>query len=97
SANSGSTTLTVLTNNGSGGFGFNANLTVGTQPFSVVAAEVNGDGTVDLISANFGSDTLTVLFNTAWSFIGIGSGLANLNASQITSGTVPDARLSANV
>jgi hypothetical protein len=44
--------VTVLTNNGSGGFGFNATLTVGGNPQSVVAADVNGDGKFDLISAN---------------------------------------------
>jgi concanavalin A-like lectin/glucanase superfamily protein/VCBS repeat protein/Ig-like domain-containing protein/FG-GAP repeat protein len=37
---------------------------VGTNPFGVTAADVNGDGKVDLISANFTyGDTLTVLTN----------------------------------
>ena len=35
----------------------------GSQPDSVVAADVNGDGYVDLISANFGNGSLTVLTN----------------------------------
>ncbi|HEX3890747.1 MAG TPA: VCBS repeat-containing protein [Verrucomicrobiae bacterium] len=59
-------TLTVLTNNGSGSFGSNATYTVGAGPFSVVAADVNGDGKLDLISANVGNyngNTLTVLTN----------------------------------
>ena len=104
SANAGPSTLTVLTNNGSGGFGSNATLNVGSEPFFVVAADVNGDGKVDLISANNGAGTLTVLFNTPMfagnftgNFTGNGSGLTALNAASLTTGTVPDARLSSNV
>ncbi|HEY5233799.1 MAG TPA: hypothetical protein VIK35_09730, partial [Verrucomicrobiae bacterium] len=37
---------------------------VGLQPFSLAAADLNGDGTVDLISANHGDNTLTVLMQT---------------------------------
>jgi hypothetical protein len=44
-------TLTVLTNNGDGGFGLSATLTA-PQPHWVAAADINGDGNVDLISAN---------------------------------------------
>ncbi|HUZ06841.1 MAG TPA: VCBS repeat-containing protein [Candidatus Paceibacterota bacterium] len=54
-------TLTVLTNNGAGGFGSNTVVSVGLQPFSLAAADLNGDGAVDLISANHGDNTLTVL------------------------------------
>jgi len=104
SANYGGNTLTVLTNNGSGGFGSNTTLNVGNSPISVVAADVNGDGKVDLISANNGAGTLTVLFNTPMfagnftgNFTGNGSGLTALNAASLTTGTVPDARLSSNV
>ena len=72
---------------------------VGSGPYSVMAADVNGDGKPDLISANSGASTLTVLFNTTpipASFTGDGSGLTLLNAAQLT-GSVADARLSANV
>ncbi|MES1180287.1 MAG: VCBS repeat-containing protein [Verrucomicrobiota bacterium] len=57
-------TLTVLTNNGAGGFGSNTVATVGLQPFSLAAADLNGDGRMDLISANHGDNTLTVLMQT---------------------------------
>jgi hypothetical protein len=55
-------TLEMLTNNGAGIFGSNATYTVGGGPQSVIAADVNGDGKVDLISANY-FGTLTVLTN----------------------------------
>ena len=61
SANFYGNTLTVLTNNGRGVFSFNATLPVGSGPF-VCAADVNGDGHVDLICANR-DNTLTVLTN----------------------------------
>ena len=67
-------TLTVLTNNGSGGFGSNATLVVGSYPFAVAAADVNGDGKPDLISADIGDGTLTILTNN-------GSGGFGFNAT----------------
>jgi hypothetical protein len=117
SANAANNTLSVLTNNGSGGFGLASSPAVGSGPFSVVAADINGDGKADLISANNFNSTLTVLFNSptfAGAFTGNGAGLTSLNAanvtgtlgtaqipnldaSKITSGTLADARLSANV
>jgi len=56
-------TLTVFTNDGVGDFTSNATITVGYGPVCVVAADVNGDGYVDLITANQGDFTLTVLTN----------------------------------
>ena len=56
-------TLTVLTNNGSGGFGSNDTLVVGSYPICVAAADVNGDGRPEVFSANYGDGTLTVLTN----------------------------------
>jgi hypothetical protein len=82
-------TLTVLTNNGFGVFGSNATLTVGSQPVSVIAADVNGDGRVDLISANSGDNTLTVLTNNGFGGFGY-------NAT-LTVGNQPDCVIAADV
>ncbi len=62
-ANAYTTTLTVLTNNGSGGFVLASSPAVGNNPNSVVAADVNGDGKADLICANYNGNTLSVLTN----------------------------------
>ncbi len=66
SADFGDDTLTVLINDGSGGFASSSTLSVGvagSQPNAVAAADVNGDGTPDLISANYGTSTLSVLLS----------------------------------
>ncbi len=64
-ANVGAGTLTVLTNNHAGRF-FPCSTPVvgtGTGPLSVVAADVNGDGKMDLICANTVTYSLTVFTN----------------------------------
>jgi hypothetical protein len=57
-----SDTLTVLTNNGYGAFGSNATYNVPDSPVYVMAVDVNGDGKLDLITANVGN-SVTVLTN----------------------------------
>lgn len=66
SANFNSSTLSVLMNNGRDGFARASTVTLkeGSNPYSVCAADVNGDGRVDLITANFNNSTLTVLTNS---------------------------------
>jgi hypothetical protein len=63
SANGYDNTLSVLTNDGSGGFVLASTLSVGLDPTWVTAADVNGDGKPDLICANFNDNTLSVLTN----------------------------------
>ena len=53
----------ILVTNVSGKFTAAGTPGVGISPRSLVAADVNGDGKVDLICANEGDNTLTVLTN----------------------------------
>jgi hypothetical protein len=79
----------VLTNNGTGGFARSGNYPVGPSPYAVVAADVNGDGWVDLITCNQGNNTLTVLTNNGSGSFGsnatlnVGSGPESLTAADI--------------
>jgi hypothetical protein len=84
-ANYGSNTVTVLLGNGSGGFTAAAGspFAVGTNPQSVAAADINGDGKPDIVTANSGSNTVTVL-------LGNGSGgFTAAEGSPFTAGTSP--------
>ena len=63
SGNEGTNTLTVLTNNGSGGFALASSLNLGIDLRGLTGADVNGDGKMDLISANGNDSTLSVLTN----------------------------------
>jgi len=69
-------TLSVLINNGGGVFTLASTPSVGREPNSVVATDVNGDGKVDLICANINDSTLSVLTND-------GSGSFSLNATMV--------------
>src|SRR5260221_13632923 len=65
--------LSRLHAQGAGTFVLSSSPGVGTTPNSVVAADVNGDGKADLISANYGTNTLTVLTNNGSGGFGFAS------------------------
>src|ERR1041384_1604031 len=68
-ANPGSASLTVLFGDGSGGFSVAAGspFPVGSAPRPIAAGDFNGDGKLDLATANIGSNDVTVLLNTCTS------------------------------
>ncbi|HXD32427.1 MAG TPA: FG-GAP-like repeat-containing protein [Pyrinomonadaceae bacterium] len=55
------TDISVLIGNGVGGFGAATSFVVGTQPMSVAAADISGDGKIDLLVANRGTNNMSVL------------------------------------
>ncbi|CAN7270565.1 FG-GAP-like repeat-containing protein [Rhizobium sp. LjRoot254] len=66
-SNSGSSSLTVLLNDGSGVF-MPANgspFPVGVSPGGITLGDFDEDGDLDISSANFGSNTTSILINTA--------------------------------
>ena len=68
-ANLSSNTVSVLINTtapggATPGFAAQQSFATGTSPYSVSAADVNGDGVPDLVTANYGNNTVSVLLNT---------------------------------
>jgi hypothetical protein len=68
-ANAGNNTVSVLLDSTAPGaitpsFATQLTFATGSSPFSVTAADVNGDGKPDLIVANIGDNTVSVLLNT---------------------------------
>ena len=65
-ANQGDNTISFFLGNGDGTFKTtpppNLFLPVGSEPTSLAAADLNGDGKVDLVSANRGSNNISVFF-----------------------------------
>jgi Ca2+-binding RTX toxin-like protein len=61
-ANFGETNVSILLNQGNGDFQ-SSSVTVGDklQPYSVSLGDLNGDGNLDMVTANFYADTITVL------------------------------------
>lgn len=67
-SNSGANSLSIFRNTSPGGgtitFDTAVNSTVGSSPRGVSAADIDGDGKLDVVSANFSPDTVSVLRNT---------------------------------
>jgi hypothetical protein len=53
----------VLQGNGDGSFQGSVNYKIGVFPMAVAAADVSGDGKVDVLAGNFGGGDVTVLIN----------------------------------
>ena len=86
--------------NGSGGFTtLSPRQWVTPVPYAIAAGSLLGPLTGSLLQGTYpGILTLNNAANQlTGSFTGNGAGVTNLNASQLLSGAVPDARLSANV
>ncbi|GGJ47958.1 FG-GAP repeat domain-containing protein [Deinococcus roseus] len=58
---SGSNSISVLLNTGNGTFQAKTDYTTGTQPYHVTLADMNNDGRLDAVTANYGSSTTSVL------------------------------------
>jgi large repetitive protein len=66
-ASSGTATVSVRLGDGTGIFGARTDYATGTlstNPYSVISSDVNGDGNADLVVANEGSATVSVLLGT---------------------------------
>lgn len=62
-SNAGSDNVSILINDGSGGFSAPFQFPTGADPFSITAGDFNGDGRIDLATANRDSDDISVLLN----------------------------------
>jgi uncharacterized protein (TIGR03437 family) len=65
SSQGGNGNVSVLYGNGDGTFGAAANYDVGIAPDSIAVGDFNGDGRADLVTANRGSNNVSVLLGLA--------------------------------
>ncbi|MGE7417525.1 FG-GAP-like repeat-containing protein [Methylobacterium tarhaniae] len=78
---SGASSASVLLGNGDGTFKPRTDFATGNQPNSVTLGDVNGDGRLDLVTANYGSNNASVL---------LGNGDGTFKArTDFTTGSLP--------
>ncbi len=65
-------TVSILLGNGDGTFQSQVEYQVGDQPFGITTADFNGDGALDLATANYLSGTVSVLFGKGDGTFGAG-------------------------
>jgi flagellin-like hook-associated protein FlgL len=83
-------TVSVLLNSGTGTFGTTSNYTVGDNPNgSATLADLNGDGSLDIVQSNRGSGTVSVLLNNGSGAFGTRSDYA-VGSSPVGSAVVAD-------
>ncbi|MFA6469759.1 MAG: FG-GAP-like repeat-containing protein, partial [Bacteroidota bacterium] len=56
--------ISIFSNNGSGTFAAKVDYIAGTAPYGVVAVDVDGDGDIDVVTANTTGDSISVFLNT---------------------------------
>ena len=74
-------TVSVLLGTGAGAFGPKADYPTGDRPYRVALGDVNGDGRLDLVTANFGNGA-----NTASVLLGTGTGAFGPKTDYATGG-----------
>jgi len=78
-------TVSVLFGDSAGGFGPAANYAVAKSPWRIAAGDFNGDGLLDVITANNNADNVSVLLNTCGASSG-GSPTLQLSAQNYAVG-----------
>ena len=87
-ANTDFNSLSVLLGNGDGTFGAATNFAAGTSPYAagIAVGDFNGDGKLDLVSASFGSNDVSVLLANGDGTFGDRNEFRGRNRSRIPSG-----------
>lgn len=78
-----STTVSVFLGTGSGTFSSPTNFTVGKDPVSLVVADFNNDGKLDLATGNDGSSTISILLGNGDGSFTTAPALPNVRASSL--------------